>query len=46
VCRTEMDMGKVRCDNRALEFGLERLGILGGAETRLDRAGGGSRGGM
>jgi hypothetical protein len=38
-------MGRVQCDSPALEFGLERTGILGGAEMRWGRAEEGSRGG-
>jgi hypothetical protein len=46
VYRIEMDMVKVQCDSPALEFGLERIEILGGAGMQLDQAGGGSRGGL
>ena len=43
--RIVMDRVKVQCDSPALEFGLEKTGILGGAGLQLDRAGGGSKGG-
>jgi hypothetical protein len=46
VYRIEMDTGRVRYDSLVLEFGLEKNGILGGAGMQLDRAGGGSKGGM